>query len=110
MAGAEAALAAGFDAHLHPLQCLFLYLPFEHAERIDAQSRSVELFEVLARRAPAGSETHFAGFIDYARRHHVIIERFGRFPHRNAVLGRASTQEEADYLASGGERFGAKPA
>ncbi|MGN6650348.1 DUF924 family protein [Trinickia sp.] len=80
----------------------FAYLPFEHAESFDAQAESVRLFEALA------DETGQAGrgsYIDYARRHAAIIERFGRFPHRNAALGRASTDEEHAFLREAGSSF-----
>jgi uncharacterized protein (DUF924 family) len=73
------------------------------------QQRSVAQFEELRGRTPAGCESQFDGYLDYARRHRDVIQRFGRFPHRNAVLGRTSTPEERAYLESGGEHFGAKP-
>jgi uncharacterized protein (DUF924 family) len=57
------------------------------------------LFEVLCAEAPPAQRERFEGFLDYARRHHAVIARFGRFPHRNALLGRASTSEEIFYLA-----------
>lgn len=80
----------------------FAYLPFEHAESLDAQAESVRLFEALA------CETGQAGkgsYVEYARRHAAVIERFGRFPHRNAVLGRASTDEEHAFLREPGSSF-----
>ena len=107
-AGTEAAIERGFDTAVHPLQAVFMYLPFEHAEDIEKQERSVALFEALEKRAPAGAESRFARFTDFARRHRDVIARFGRFPHRNALLGRASTAEELQYLDEGGERFGPK--
>lgn len=100
------AIAAGFDEKLHPLEAVFLYLPFEHAEDLELQNRSVELFEKLCRRAPEPMKSQFEEFADYARRHRDVIRRFGRFPHRNALLGRKPTSEEEDYLVSGGEMFG----
>jgi steroid delta-isomerase-like uncharacterized protein len=103
---AEAALAAGFDRALHPLEAGFLYLPFEHAERLDAQQRAVALFEALEARAAPALRTTLAEWADYARRHREVIERFGRFPHRNAALGRVPTAAERAWLAAGGERFG----
>jgi len=109
-AAAQAAVAAGFDAQLAPLEAVFVYLPFEHAEDPALQARSVSLFTALDRRAPPGCEPLFANFLDFARRHRDVIARFGRFPHRNAVLGRVPTAEEIGWLAAGGERFGAKPA
>jgi uncharacterized protein (DUF924 family) len=96
----------GQDLLLHPLAAAFAYLPFEHAEDLGLQERSVRCFEALQTRIEPGWESLFHGFTDYARRHHAAIARFGRFPHRNAALGRPSTPEEARYLATGGERFG----
>lgn len=101
-AAAVAAVDAGFDARLHPLMAAFMYLPFEHAEDAALQARSVAAFEALERRAPPGLEGLFAGFTDYARRHRRIIERFGRFPHRNPALGRETTPEEQSFLDAGG--------
>lgn len=92
-------------AHLDLPSCehrAFAYLPFEHAESLDAQAESLRLFEALAH------ETGQAGngsYVDYARRHAAVIERFGRFPHRNAVLGRASTDEEHAFLREPGSSF-----
>jgi steroid delta-isomerase-like uncharacterized protein len=103
---AEAALAAGFDRALHPLEAGFLYLPFEHAERLDAQQRSVALIEALEARAAPALRPALAEWADYARRHLAVIERFGRFPHRNAALGRVPTAAERAWLAAGGDTFG----
>lgn len=100
------AISAGFDERLRPLEAVFLYLPLEHAEDLDLQNRSVQLFEKLRLRAPAFMQSQFQEFADYARRHRDIILRFGRFPHRDAMLGRESTPGELEYLASGGETFG----
>jgi uncharacterized protein (DUF924 family) len=88
------------DRALAPLQRVFAYLPFEHAEDAAAQRESVRLFEALAREHPGTAD-----FADYARRHAVVIERFGRFPHRNAVLGRASSEEESEFLRQPGSSF-----
>lgn len=103
---AHEAISLGFDNDLPPLQASFLYLPLEHAEDIDLQERSVTLFERLIPRAHRELTASFEGFADYARRHRDVIRRFGRFPHRNAILGRKSTPEEIAYLESGGDRFG----
>ena len=99
LAAAQLAVARGFDVQLLPVQRWFVYLPFEHAEDLAQQRRSLELFERL-RGDPAS-----AGSIDYARRHFDIIARFGRFPHRNAALGRVSTPEEAEFLTQPGSGF-----
>ncbi len=98
-------IADGHDGKLLPLQRVFAYLPLEHAEDIALQQRSVVLFEALCADAPADQREKFDGFLDYARRHHDVIARFGRFPHRNAKLGRADTAEEAHYLAQPGAGF-----
>lgn len=92
---ATAAVDLGIDVLLTPQERVFLYLPFEHAEDRDAQAQSVALFEKLGE----------GDFLDYAKRHKVIIDRFGRFPHRNAILGRASTAEELAFLAEPGSSF-----
>lgn len=95
-------IGARMDLGLTPTQRVFLYLPFEHAEEMAAQDQSVALFEGL--RDHAGHAAPGAA-IDYAWRHRVVIARFGRFPHRNAVLGRASTAAELSYLAEPGAGF-----
>ena len=94
------------DLALPPLGRVFFYLPLEHAESREQQARSVTLFEGLAtEQADGPARETFAGFADFARRHQVIVERFGRFPHRNAILGRASTEEETDFLLQPGSGF-----
>lgn len=97
---AQAMVDAGLDTALHPVQRVFVYMPFEHAEDAAAQRRAVQLFTVLAATMP-----ECAGYLDYAQRHCRVIERFGRFPHRNAVLGRRSTPQELAYLAQPGSGF-----
>ena len=95
----EAVLRHRLDLALTPTQRIFLYLPFEHAETMADQDLSVALFEGL-RDDPR--MTTPGGTIDYAWRHRAVIARFGRFPHRNAALGRTSTAAEAAWLAAGG--------
>lgn len=95
-------LGARLDLALTPTQRVFLYLPFEHAEDMAAQDLSVALFEGL-RDHPAHAAAN--GTIDYAWRHRAVIAQFGRFPHRNAVLGRESTPAELTYLAQPGAGF-----
>ena len=90
----------GWDKGLSAVEKLFVYLPFEHSEALADQERSVALFSALAAEHPGCD-----GFLDYARRHHEVIARFGRFPHRNAALGRPSTPEESSYLAQPGSGF-----
>jgi uncharacterized protein (DUF924 family) len=93
------------DRQLRPVERVFYYLPLEHSEKLVYQNRSVELFQALADEVPEEWLEVFDGFLDYAIRHQVIIERFGRFPHRNAILGRASTAEELEFLNLPGSSF-----
>lgn len=94
-------ISRGFDEILDPIEAVFLYLPYEHAEDIRHQENSVELFRSLEDRVPVAQVERFKGYTDYAERHRDIIARFGRFPHRNQVLGRDSTSEELEFLSSG---------
>jgi uncharacterized protein (DUF924 family) len=90
---AESAVAAGFDRGLIPVQRWFMYLPFEHSEQLEHQLTAVKLFETLA----ADPDSQIA--IDSARTHYELINTFGRFPHRNQILGRTSTAAELAFLA-----------
>ncbi|NET55767.1 MAG: DUF924 domain-containing protein [Symploca sp. SIO2E6] len=96
---AQYAINQGFDQQLPPVQRWFIYMPFEHSENLEHQRQSVELFTGLT------DEPNFASAIDYAHRHLKVIERFGRFPHRNQILGRASTPEELEFLQQPGSSF-----
>lgn len=98
-------LVRGDDQRLPPLQRVFAYMPLQHAEDMGLQQHSVEKFETLCAEVSLQQRERFAGFFDYARWHCEVIARFGRFPHRNAVLGRASTPEELIYLAQPGAGF-----
>ncbi len=100
LAAAQALVAGGHDRALAPLQRWFVYLPYEHAEDLALQHEAVRLFEALAADAPAHADA-----VVWARKHLEVIQRFGRFPHRNAALGRASTPEEAEYLRQPGAGF-----
>jgi uncharacterized protein (DUF924 family) len=95
LAAARRMVREGQDEALPALQRTFVYLPFEHAEDIEAQREALRLFARLG----AGD----AG--QWAQKHHDVIERFGRFPHRNAILGRASRPEEIEFLKQPGSRF-----
>jgi len=99
------ALATGEDRQLAPIERVFLYLPLEHAESIDMQERSVSLYEQLAQEATDDERALFDNFLDYARKHLDVVARFGRFPHRNAILGRPSTPDEIEFLKQPGSRF-----
>ena len=99
LGSARRTVQRGFDTLLRPVERWFIYLPFEHAEDIGAQRRSIALFGQML----ADPDSRDA--IDYARRHFEIISRFGRFPHRNAILGRESTPEETLFLSQPGSSF-----
>jgi len=98
-------LEAGADLRLRPIERVFVYLPLEHSESLEDQDRSVELFTGLANGVPEDKRKLFAGYVDYAERHRDIVQRFGRFPHRNAILGRDSSPEELDFLKQPGSSF-----
>ena len=93
------AIERGWDRELAPVERWFLYMPFEHSESLEDQDRSLALFRALA------DETGLADPLDWAERHAKVIRLFGRFPHRNAIVGRASTPEEIEFLRSPGSRF-----
>lgn len=88
----------GVDRRLSPLERWFFYMPLMHAESLDLQARSVHCFRQLVEDAPPPYRESVQGALDHARQHRDVIERFGRFPERNEVLGRASTPEELGYL------------
>src|SRR5690606_359020 len=96
---ARAAVAAGHDRDMPPTQAMFIYLPFEHSEALADQEESLRLFGRLAERHPDER------MMQAVRRHHEIIARFGRFPHRNAILGRESTAEEVEFLREPNSSF-----
>lgn len=98
-------IARGFDIRLRPIERVFHYLPLEHSESRADQQDSVRLFSGLAQGANAGTKELFAGYLRYAERHREIIDRFGRFPHRNRLLGRDSTAEEIAFLQTPGSSF-----
>lgn len=100
-----AALASSEDRRLAPIERVFLYLPLEHAESLAMQERAVALFTALASEAGTDERALFDNFLDYAIRHRDVVARFGRFPHRNAILGRPSTPEETEFLKQPGSRF-----
>jgi uncharacterized protein (DUF924 family) len=98
----EAAIAmveSGADRLMSPLERWFIYMPFEHAENLELQERSVGLFSALVK------GEGFGDILEYATRHRDIIARFGRFPHRNRILGRASTPDEIEFLKQPGSGF-----
>ena len=100
LAAASAMVGTRQDEALLPVQRSFVYLPFEHSESTAMQTESLRLVTRLVAAAPEQ-----ASALDYAQRHHAIVARFGRFPHRNAQLGRQSTAEELAFLEQPGSRF-----
>ena len=96
---AKYAIERALDRELPAFGRMFLYMPFMHAENVEDQRRSVELFERLAAE-PGGPDV-----VEYAVGHREIVERFGRFPHRNAILGRETTPEEAEFLTQPGSSY-----
>ena len=98
-------IAADFDRQLRPIQRVFIYLVFEHCEHLAVQDEAVSRFIALVAEQPEADRAVFADNLDYAERHREVIARFGRFPHRNAVLGRESTAEELAFLSQPGSRF-----
>ncbi len=99
LSAAQHAVKKSYDRKLLPVQRWFIYLPFEHSENLEHQRQSVELFKQLS------EDPDSAICIEYAIRHLEIIERFGRFPQRNTVLGRISTSEEKLFLKQPGSHF-----
>ncbi|MBL0220124.1 MAG: DUF924 domain-containing protein [Myxococcales bacterium] len=103
-------LGSGLDLELAISERYMFYMPLMHAEDAIVQRRCVERFEVLARDAaradePAGEIAVLSMAREYAEKHALIIERFGRFPHRNEILGRASTDQELEFLKQPGSSF-----
>lgn len=98
-------LAFNEDQHLTEVERVFFYLPLEHSEDLEDQKMSVKLFEQLTREARPAYKAFCENTLDYARQHLDVIEKFGRFPHRNSVLRRPSTREEQTYLDQPGAGF-----
>ncbi|MEQ3746873.1 MAG: DUF924 family protein [Henriciella sp.] len=99
------ALMLGVDAELTEIERIFLYIPLEHSERMADQALSVELYSKLAARARPVFKKLCDSTLDYAHKHRDVIQQFGRFPHRNELLKRSNTLEEAEYLAKPGSGF-----
>ncbi|ROL71205.1 hypothetical protein BK634_08675 [Pseudomonas chlororaphis] len=98
-------IAADFDRQLPAMQRSFIYLVFEHCEHLAVQNEGVSRFAALHDEQPLEDRAVFADHLDYAERHQKVIARFGRFPHRNAILGRESTAEERAFLREPGSHF-----
>jgi len=99
------ALNRRLDRELTPAQRAFFYMPLEHAEDLEMQRLGVRCFDGLARTVPEARRKEYESFLDYAQRHLAIIKRFRRFPHRNKILGRASTPAEIEFLKQPGSSF-----
>ena len=100
LATSETVIERGYDAEMLPVERFFLYLPFEHSENLRHQDRCVRYFEALVTEAP-----ELESGLDYARRHRDVIAKFGRFSHRNEILGRQGTEAELAFLQQPGSRF-----
>lgn len=105
LALAKSMTASGADLELSPIQRVFAYLPFEHSENIEDQNTSLRLYRGLFDSVDSTERELFENFYEFAVRHHNIIEQFGRFPHRNNVLGRESTEPEQVFLSRPGSSF-----
>ncbi|KAB0482577.1 Uncharacterized conserved protein, DUF924 family [Pseudomonas reinekei] len=98
-------IAADFDRQLQPIQRVFIYLVLEHCEHLAVQNECVSRYIELVAQQPEDDRALFADYLNYAEKHQKVIAQFGRFPHRNAVLGRESTAEELAFLSKPGSRF-----
>lgn len=99
-------IARGLDGSLGVVERAFWYMPFQHCEDREVQRESVRLYKALLDDSPAALAPFSKNTYEFAVLHCEIVERFGRFPHRNELLGRSSSSEEKEYLDHGGQRFG----
>jgi uncharacterized protein (DUF924 family) len=104
---AMSGIEKGFDKGLHPVMKVFFYMPFMHSENPEMQKKSLSLFMALERdfTSPPALARVLSTNRDYAERHYTTITRFGRYPHRNRILGRKSTPEEIEFLKEPGSSF-----
>lgn len=98
-------LKKNWDQNLPSIQRVFAYMPFEHSEDLHHQATSIKLFSDLLEISQPEERHIFQGFLEFAQRHYEVIQRFGRFPHRNVILARKSSAEELDYLNQPGAGF-----
>ncbi len=98
-------IAAGDDGKCHSIERSFFYLPLQHAEDIDKQNLSVKAYTQLLQDVPEDYRKLFRVTLSFAKSHHFVIEKFGRFPELNEMLGRQSTAEELEFIASGKYSF-----
>ena len=96
-----------FDKELHPIQRIFYYMPLMHSEEMSMQKKSIKSFSNLANqfKNPEPIAKMTSGSFEYAMKHYEIVKRFGRYPHRNAILGRKSSPEETQFLSEPGSSF-----
>ena len=106
LALALSGMQSGADGALDPVERIFFYLPLQHAEALEVQDESVAACRRLLGEAPEALKTGFGQVLAAAQEHRGIIERFGRFPHRNRALGRVDTPEELEFLRGGAPRYG----
>ena len=101
----KSGMEKGWDKELPLVMRHFFYMPFMHSEDLDDQKKSLELYNDLVKLSSPPLNERFKTVYDFAKRHYDIIERFGRFPHRNSILGRESTPEEVEFLKQPGSSF-----
>jgi uncharacterized protein (DUF924 family) len=99
-------LARSEDQDLHPIERTFFYMPMQHSEQLAIQEQSVRKFAELLSHSPNEIRTYLQSSLQFAIEHRDIVKRFGRFPHRNKILGRQSTPEEQEFLRTEGKRYG----
>ncbi len=102
---AQQIVTTGVDRELSTIYRVFAYLPFEHSEALEMQEKALDLFTQLRDEVEESDKEIFSGFVSYAQRHLDVIQRFGRFPHRNQILGRESTDQEKEFLTEPGSSF-----
>jgi uncharacterized protein (DUF924 family) len=105
LAFARSGIESVADRLLRPIERVFFYLPFEHSEVLADQEQAVTLFTQLFAEAKPEHKTLFANYLDFAQRHRAVVQRFGRFPHRNRIVGRPSTAQEEKFLNEPGSSF-----
>ena len=106
LSAAREGITRGMDRELELNQRSFFYMPFEHSERLVDQHTAVGLFSQLRDQTPAPYRHHTGESLRHAQQHRDIVQRFGRFPHRNALLDRLSTEQEVEFLTQASNRFG----
>lgn len=105
----DLALEKGWDAFLSPIERAFLLMPLQHSESMQRQKQSTRMFKELVIVSQEPFKEYLVGMEKFARQHRMIIERFGRFPHRNIILGRHNDSDEAKFLQQEKQRFGQQP-